>query len=228
MFDRIRMGTLMFVCLALPFVGCGSSTDIDSIVVTPTTLSFGGPGLSAQLTAVATVGHGSHPATNEDVTNLVTWTTDAAGVATVSSSGLVTSHGPGTIQITASIQGFTGLISSICNVSVASPTTLATDRDSTSLAIIESSRTAAEPGEIRQFRAVRTSGTTGVQEDLTDSVTWSSSNPSIAPVSKSGSVTGLSRGTTTIIATVTNSDKSVAAAAVGFTVTLEGESSKLQ
>jgi hypothetical protein len=219
MFDRIRLGTLMLICLAVPFVGCGSSNDIDSIVVTPATFNFGGAGLSGQLRAIATIGHGVHPATTVDVTDRVIWTTDGSEVATVSSTGLVTSGVDfGTVQISASIHGFTGLITSSATVNVTSPTTTVKSNDSTPLAIVNSSRTAAELGETRQFRAVRTSGTTGGQEDLTDSVIWSSSNPAIATVSRSGFVTGLSRGTTTIVATATNPDKTVAAVAVGFTV----------
>ncbi|MGD0890540.1 MAG: Ig-like domain-containing protein [Terracidiphilus sp.] len=220
MFDRIRLGTLMFICLAVPFVGCGSSNDIDSLTVTPTTLTFEGAGLSAQLTAIATIGHGSHPATNENVTDLVAWTAVGSEVAAVTSSGLVTSgEDTGVVQVTASIHGFTGLITSSCSVTVEAPTSSAVSKKSSPVAIVDGFRTPVVPGETRQLRAVGTSGTEGVQEDLTDRVTWSSSNPAIATVSKSGAVTGLSRGTTTIMAAVTNPDKSVAAYAVGFTVT---------
>lgn len=219
MFDRIRLGALMFICLALPFAGCGSSNDIDSIVVTPATFTFGGAGLSGQLRAIATIGHGAHPATTEDVTDLVIWTTDGSGVATVSSTGLVTSGVDiGTVQISASIQGFTGLITSSATINVTAPTPAIKSNDSTPLAIVDSSRKAAELGETRQLRAVRTSGATGGQKDLTDSVTWSSSNPAIATVGKSGIVTGVSQGKTTIVATITNPDKTVAAVAVGFAV----------
>jgi uncharacterized protein YjdB len=210
----------MFICLALPFVGCGSSNDIDSLTVTPTTLTFGGAGLTAQLRAIATIGHGSHPATTKDVTDLVNWTTVSSEVAAVTKAGLVTSGvDTGLVQITASIQGFTGLITSSCSVTVTTPTSSAIRKESTPIAIVDGFQTPAAPGETRQLKAVGTSGTEGVQEDFTDRVTWISSNPATATVSKSGLVTGLSRGTTTIMATVTNPDKTVAAFAVGFTVT---------
>jgi hypothetical protein len=219
MFDRIRLGTLMFICVAVPFIGCGSANDIDSIVVTPATFNFGGAGLSGQLRAIATIGHGAHPATTVDVTDRVIWTTDGSGVATVSSTGLVTSGiDIGTVQISASIHGFTGLITSSATINVTAPTSTVKPNDSTPLAIVNNSRTAAELGETRQLRAVRTSGSSGVQEDLTDGVVWSSSDPAVATVSKSGFVTGVSRGTTTIVATATNPDKTVTAVAVGFTV----------
>lgn len=74
------------------------------------------------------------------------------------------------------------------------------------------------PGEVVQFRVIGTSRDTGDQEDLTDSIAWSSTNESVATVSRSGLVTGVGKGTATIIATLTNTDKTAVAAAATFTV----------
>jgi uncharacterized protein YjdB len=219
MFDRFRLGTVLLIGLAMPFIGCGSSSEVDSIQVTPSAVSFGGTGLTAQLTAIGTVGHGGHPATYVNVTDQVTWSSDAPEVASVSSSGLVTATGPGTIQITASINGYPGDVTGSSAITVTLPTS--SERGvgpGTALSVIGGAQTAATPGEATQFRVVRTSGATGVQEDLTNSVTWSSTNAGVATVSKSGLVMGLSQGMTTITATVTNPDKTVVAAAAPFTV----------
>ena len=46
------------------------------------------------------------------------WTTTSNDVATVSSTGLVTATGPGVIQITATIKGFTGTITAGSTITV--------------------------------------------------------------------------------------------------------------
>jgi hypothetical protein len=224
MFDRIRLGTLLLTCLVVPFIGCGSSNQIDSITVTPTTLTFGAAGLHAQLTAIGTIGHGSHPSTTEDVTNLVTWSTGSNEVATVTSGsggGLVTSTGPGTIQVTASMQGFTGTLTASSTVTVTTSTTgTGPGGDVTSLSIIPANQSVASPGQTGQFIAIGTTAS-GATENLTGQVTWTSSSPSIATLSSTtpGLVTGVAQGTTTITALFTNSpDESVVTGSATFTV----------
>jgi hypothetical protein len=225
MFDRIRLGTLLLTCLVVPFIGCGSSNQIDSITVTPTTLTFGAAGLHAQLTAIGTIGHGTHPSTTEDVTNLVTWSTGSNEVATVTSGsggGVVTSTGPGTIQITASMQGFTGTLTASSTVTVTTSTTgTGPGGDVTSLSIIPANQSVASPGQTGQFIAIGTTAS-GATENLTGQVTWTSSSPSIATLSTTtpGLVTGVAQGTTTITALYTNQpDLSVVTGTATFTVT---------
>jgi len=218
------LGKLLILCLAVPFIGCIGSNEVDAISVTPAAVDFGGTGLQVQLTAVATIGHGSHPSTFENVTDQATWSTASKDVAVVSISGVVTSTGPGsTIPVTASMQGFTGYVSGSSLITVTLPTAATSDLEhGTPLSIVQGSQTTAMRGETRQFTAIRVSGATGVREDLTDSVTWGSANPAIASVSKSGLVTGLNPGATTITATTTNPDKSVVIAAAPFKVAGEG------
>ncbi|MGC2162360.1 MAG: hypothetical protein WA634_10650 [Silvibacterium sp.] len=104
--------------LGLLLAGC-SSPSLVSIQVTPTTQFFGGPGLSAQLTAIGTYQQGNHPPTKQDITDLVTWKSNATAVATISSTGVVTSgSGTGSTAITASMNGFTGLVTATSNVTV--------------------------------------------------------------------------------------------------------------
>ena len=231
MFDRFRLGTLLFICLVVPFIGCGSSTEADSILVSPATVSFGGVGLTAQLTATATIGHGNHPSTTQDVTNLVTWTTGSANVATVSASGLVTSTGPGSIQVTASMNGFTGLISSnsTVTVTVSGGGGGGTNTDVTSLTIIPGAQSVAAPTQTSQFIAIGTTAS-GTTKNLTSQVAWSSSSIQIATVCTAGSpapctastdglATAMGQGNTTITALYTNvADQTVVTGTATFTV----------
>jgi hypothetical protein len=220
MFDRIRLGTLLLICMVVPFIGCGSSSELDSLSVSPTTVNFGGAGLTAQLTATGTVGHGSHPSTTEDVTDLVNWSTASADVATVSSTGLVTSVGAGTVQITASINGFTGVISSSSNVTVTITTTSPTapnSTDITSVAIIPASQTVAGPGVTDQFVAIGTTAS-GATQNVTSSVLWGSTVAQVGTINQSGLVTAVGSGVTTITAIATNPDKTVATGTATFTV----------
>jgi hypothetical protein len=82
-------------------------------------------------------------------------------------------------------------------------------------------------GQTSQFIALGTSGSTGLQQDVTNStqLKWSSSSPSIVSVNASGLATGLSAGSSTITAVLTNSDGSVvsgtATAAVSITAAPE-------
>jgi hypothetical protein len=209
----------------LPFTAC-SSTTIDAITVTPTVTDFEGAGGNVQLTAMATVNHGGHPATYENVTDQVTWSTPLAEVARVNSSGYVTIVGLGLTEITATVSGFGGPVSGSSTVCAEVPGTtttitcpsVTTARQSPSrLTLAQPTREAAAPGETRQFFAKRTS-LEGAQEDLTDSVQWTSSNESVATVSKSGMVTAVGPGSATIMAAVTNDDKSVVATATELKV----------
>lgn len=110
MFDRRFLKGSLLVGLVLSLAGCGSP-GLVSIHITPTTEYFGGPGLTAQFTAIGTYEQGNHPPSHQDITSLVTWKSNAPGVATISSTGLVTSgNGLGSTAITATMNGFTGLI----------------------------------------------------------------------------------------------------------------------
>ena len=134
--------------------------------------------------------------------------------------------GLGLTEITATVSGFGGPVSGSSTVCAEVPGTtttitcpsVTTARQSPSrLTLAQPTREAAAPGETRQFFAKRTS-LEGAQEDLTDSVQWTSSNESVATVSKSGMVTAVGPGSATIMAAVTNDDKSVVATATELKV----------
>ena len=227
MLGRDCLKVLGLVCLVLPFSGC-TSTGIDSITVSPLVTDFDGAGGTVQLTAIATIGHGpDHPATYEDVTKEVTWSTPLEGVASVNSSGFVTVVGLGLTQINAAVNGYTGVVSGSATVcaeitggtsTFTCPSIGGAERPKTRLSMVRGARTVGMPGEALQLRVNGASGENGAKEDMTDSVKWVSSNESVATVSSSGLVTGVGRGTATIMAILTNPDRTAVAAATTFTV----------
>ena len=81
MLDRSCLSALLLVGLVVPITGCGTSM-VDSLAVTPATQSIA-VGQTAEFTATGTYGHGTHPATTQDVTDESNWTSSAPSVATV-------------------------------------------------------------------------------------------------------------------------------------------------
>ena len=79
--------------LAVLFAGC-SSTDISSLKVSPDTQSVAA-GQTVQFSATGSIGHGTHPATFQDVTSTVTWTSSSTAIATINSTGLATAVSAG-------------------------------------------------------------------------------------------------------------------------------------
>lgn len=152
-----------------------STIEVTSVSLSTTTLNLT-VGNTSTLTATAL------PSDATDKT--VTWTSDNTGVATVSSSGVVTAVGVGTCNITASAGGK----SAKCAVTVTSggggPTV-------TSLSVSPTEYTLAVGGNTDLTATV-------VPSDAT--VTWSSDNESVAMVSQSGHVVALSDGSCKITA----------------------------
>ncbi len=218
MHDRVLSSRafLFLVALALPIAGCTSS-QVDSLVVTPTSITMP-VGDTAQLTATGIYGHGNHPTTSQDLTDQVAWTTTSNDVATVNSAGVVTATGPGSIQITASIHGFTGTLTAFCTITVSGSAGGGTGTGAVvSLAIIPSAQSVAVPTQTAQFLAIGTT-TSGATVNLTNSVAWSSSSLQIATIgANTGLATALGQGTSTITA-IYNSGGSALTATATFTV----------
>jgi uncharacterized protein YjdB len=145
-----------------------------NITVTPSTASIG-TGQTVTLAAAVQIDAG--------LPTTVTWRTSAAGVATVSATGVVTGVTIGTAQITA--------------VSTAD-TTL---RASATISIVPVVRAVAvTPTTASVFLAATQQLTATVTADVgaAQTLTWRSSNAAVASVSASGLVTGVSVGTATI------------------------------
>ena len=117
----------------------------------------------------------------------VTWASSDRGVATVSSSGLVTGVATGSATITATVEGSTGTAAiAVTVVPVASvPVWPATSSIPVGLSL--------------QLTATPTDSAGGALPERP--VTWTSSDPSIAPVSSGGLVAGIAQGSAVITAT---------------------------
>jgi hypothetical protein len=182
--------------LLLPFLaagcGCGGGTPVDlvAIEVTPANPSIA-LGTHQQFTATGIFSNNAR----KDMTNSVVWTSSETSVATISNEtgfkGLATSQAVGSTTITAtsgSISGSTTL--TVTAAALVSITVLPSDP---SIAL----------GTHQQFAAIGTF-TDNTMQDITTSVTWSSSSPSIAVISdvvgSKGLATALAIGSTTVTA----------------------------
>ncbi|MGC2617521.1 MAG: Ig-like domain-containing protein, partial [Acidobacteriaceae bacterium] len=147
--------------------------------------------------------------TSLNLTTSSTWSSSDTGVATVNSStGVVTSVGAGSTTITAQATGPDGSqLTATGTVTVVTATTPPT-RILTSLSIIPASQTVNSAGESTQFLAIGTYNVAPLTADLTDQVTWVSSDTTVASVTPTGVATALSLGETTISATATAADGS--------------------
>ena len=154
-----------------------------SIAVTPANTSIAQVA-TQQFTATGTYSDSS----TQNLTGLATWSSSSATVATITTGGLATGIGPGGTTIQATV----GSISGSTNLTVTSP------------ALVSIVVTPANPtvvaGATQQFTATGTYSDESTQ-NLTGSVTWSSTNTAAATITSGGLATGVATGTTTIQAT---------------------------
>ena len=159
-----------------------ATVPVSGVALSPTQLTLT-EGETATLTATVT------PSNATDKT--VSWSSSNTSVATVSSSGVVTARGGGsaTITVTTNDGGKTARCAVTVNVPV------------TGVSLNKSSLTLSE-GETATLTATVT------PSNATDkTVTWSSSNTSVATVSSSGVVTAKSIGSATITVTTKDGNK---------------------
>lgn len=176
---RILLAIVLLMSAFIP--GCSSnSVHLTSIQITPT-----GPSLAAGLTEQFTATGMYSNNTTENLTSTVTWSSSSTGVATIVTGGLATSKTAGSTTITATQSGVTGSTT----LQVTAPTLV-------SIAVTPA--TPSMPlGTFLQFTATGTY-TDGSTQNLTSSVTWSSSTPSVASIAAGGLATGANLGSTTI------------------------------
>ncbi len=186
---RTHMKTLT-LCVAVFAAACSNAKNptgsndppaVAEVVVTPdaATLVSGG---TAVLSAAVRDAAGNTLAGRD-----VSWTTSNAAVATVSSNGLVTAVSQGSATITAASEGKSGTAAITVGpapvaVVTVSPATSTIGIGATTAFTAE---TKAAGGEVLTGRTV----------------TWSSSNPAVATVDVTGTVTAVSAGVATISAT---------------------------
>jgi uncharacterized protein YjdB len=217
MHDRVFSSrVLLFVAMALPIAGCTNPLAV-SISVSPTTQSISA-GQNAQFTATGIFGHGNnHPSSTQDLTDTATWTSSVPAVATVSATGVATGISAGTTTITASLDGFTGVVSASATLTVSGGGGIAPGSSVVSLAVIPGAQSVAVPTQTAQFLAIGTTST-GQTVNLTNAVAWSSSSQQIATIGPTtGLATALGQGTSTITALYSSGGNALTATA-SFTV----------
>jgi 6-phosphogluconolactonase (cycloisomerase 2 family)/uncharacterized protein YjdB len=180
--------------------GCGGSgvsvtsassglPTLSSIGVTPSAPGIV-QGTTQQFTATGVYSDNS----KQDITSTVTWTSATTSVATISNAvstiGLASAVGGGSSTITATLGGVSG-----------STTLTVTAATLVSIAVTPANPSIAK-GLPEQFTATGTYSNNSTQ-DLTSTVTWTSSNPSIAAFSTTAGVaTAVAPGSATITASM--------------------------
>ncbi len=187
MFNRRHVAGLSLVCLALSIAGCAVS-GLDSIQVSPATQTLR-VGQTTQLIVTGTYGNGNHLRT-QTVTTGLTWTSTSPGVATVNSTGMVTAVNGGTTTITATAMAFNGSVTSTAGITVTGSTGGTTGGSGAgilSLTIIPSGIVFGSLRDNGQFLAIGTFSTSPTVRDLTNSVTWFTSEPNGFPITNNNS-----------------------------------------
>jgi len=218
MLDRFLPRALVLMAVAACIAGC-SNPLVDTISVSPTSQTIA-VGQQFQFTATGSVGHGSnHPSSTSNITDQVTWTSSLPSVATINATGLATAVGSGSTTITATINGYTGVLSATATLSVTGSTSIGTVTGITAVTVIPGSQSVTSPGQTSQFIAIGTA-TTGATVDITNQVAWTSSSVQIATIGgNTGLATAIGQGSVTITALYNNPNGgSVVAGTATFTV----------
>jgi uncharacterized protein YjdB len=186
------------VVVVSTLIGCGGAGSsqsnhssgqptVSSIQVAPTSMSIG-TGSVQQFTATAHLSDG----TSKDITSTVLWDSSDANIATISSGGMATGFGPGTVTITAQ-----------SSISLKSSATLTVSGAAVNLSsIVVSPAASSLPVNSSQQFTATGNYTDGSSADLTSLVTWSSTPATIATVSASGLVNGVAAGSGNISASL--------------------------
>ncbi len=151
---------------------------LQSINVTPPS-AIVGQSATLQLTATGVNDDGS-----TDTLKNVTWSSSNTGVATVDGKGLVTGVSAGSATITAK----SGSISGTTNVNILSANLV-------SITVTPATAVVA-PGQQQQFTATGNLAN-GTTMDITNMVTWTSSNTSVATITNAGAATAQTTTTAT-------------------------------
>lgn len=183
-------GRLVLLCSALIAValltGCATNAALTSIQVSPATAAVASDGDTAQFSAVGTYSNSKKGTQyTANLTSEVTWSSSVTSVATINSAGLATAVGAGTTTITAADGGAVGTATLTVGGTSGGPNTL------TSISVIPTSQILNLVGETAQYIAIGNYSGTPSTQDLTDQVTWSSSDVRIATINTAGLATAV-------------------------------------
>jgi uncharacterized protein YjdB len=186
-------------------VGGAAGGSIASLSIIPGSQSVSSPNQTSQFIAIGTTSSGA----TVNLSNQVAWSSSSPQIATVgATTGLATAVGKGSDTITAIYTNSAGgtVMTGTATFTVVGGAT----QQYTAVSVIPGSQALSASGQTGQFIALGTSGSTGLQLDVTSStqIKWSSSSPSIVSVSAAGLATGLSAGTSTVTAELTSADGS--------------------
>ena len=181
-------------------LGCADAKlpNVMSIAVNPATPSLAA-GHAQQFTAVATFTNGL----TRDLTSLVTWSSSAHPVSTITSGGFVQTYSPGTSTITASFSQPAGTVTGTTTLTVTAPVLV-------SIVVTDASAVNAGPVSLKSATTAKGTGhqfvayglySDGGERNITTTVTWASAPLTAATITNAGRATGISAGTATITAT---------------------------
>jgi trimeric autotransporter adhesin len=201
--SRLVLTAAISAVLSLSFVSCSGffiNPSISSIFIQPSASTVG-VGQQVSLAAYATYSDGTQ---NQISGSAVGWTSSAPSIATITSpGGQVTGVAIGTATMTASSQGITG--TGTVNVTLANITSLVINTNQGSTQNQTTAIINGTTGTLQFYAYANGSA----QNDVTQSVTWTSSNGNVAKIASGGSsgnglATAQGAGTTNITATITN------------------------
>jgi len=207
---------LILPCFAT-VLGCNGffiNPSISSIFITPAAVTIAVSN-TVQLTATATYSDGS---TGPLTGSSAGWTSSDTTVATVTSpGGLVTGVAIGSATITVSAQGASSTATVTVSPSNVTSIVITTTQDSTSP---QSTAIISGVPATKQFFAYANGSSSN---DVTNAVTWTSSNTSVATISTglssgSGLATSVATGTTNITASIATTSGTVTSQTIALTV----------
>ena len=187
-----------------PAPGGASGGNVVSLAIIPGSQSVASPTETSQFIAIGTTAAGA----TLNLSGKVAWSSSSTQIATIgATTGLATAVGKGTSTITALYTVGSTVVAGTATFNVTGGAT----QQYTAVSITPNSQGLSASGQTSQLIALGTSGSTGLLTNVTNSsqIAWSSSTPSIATVSSTGLITGVSVGNSTITAVLTNPDGSV-------------------
>ena len=223
---RRSLSALLLLGAVVPFTSCGVSPSLTSITLTPSGYSAllgpcGTQQVVANFTAMGNYTRPNHAAVTRDITNSVTWYSYDTQLVTMSPDGVmsvVTCANPAATGfdastiISASTQGFHGIIQTTATIKLVEPTaTTSAISHVVSLSVVKVSNSIVSA----KYIAVGKSED-GTLVPLGNAVTWSSSNPQAVRVDASGVARAMTGGNATVTATYTAPDGSTAVGTTQF------------